>query len=580
MARYPVARQLFVFMLIALVAFGGIVHPKSPSAEAGPSYFFEDNFDGTTLDSSHWNASTNGGLTVSLDSGSLHMGQGGSSSLDFPYVSSVGTVFPPSGNFQVEIAAQYSQHGGQGDGIVVLGPDHQGLFILWGSGLVVALEGTSQVTVAGPLDPHNYRLTYVDGIASIYADNVHVLTAPLSVRPESLWLGTPTIGQVAMWPLWSGWVGIVDGHVDPTTAVVQSRWWYGTNWSPFSVDYIRVSSLSPPLANSKLPYAPGSGVVWTGGPHSLDLGGAFTADFAVGQGSGIDLAPTFQVLSIQAGTAVAVQSTCTEDGPGPLGCLVAIRHTDNTVAVYGHLAAGSLLVSIGQGVLQGTPLATSGSTGSGAAPGKPHLHLELRLGNATSSLCTNNSNCFGDPIDWDGLDIDGWRIYEYFTDGEGTRAYNYDGSAVRGTASVIPNFKYIDTGTTSIPRSVVARVGDVFDHSPARCDYAAATDCEDNSVDPNTQFAKLGDGGVLAGQASAAGSTWPPLSAGHLTSTNVAVASVGGIAELPNVAAAPLESARSSPDAGLTAGVVAGVASLGTALTAAAWYSRRRWASK
>ncbi len=56
------------------------------------------------------------------------------------------------------------------------------------------------------------------------------------------------------------------------------------------------------------------------------------------------------------------------------------------------------------------------------------------------------------------------------------------------------------------------------------------------------------------------------------------VTAVGGIAELPEVAGRPLETAQSSgPSTALLAGVVGAVAAGTLALTGAAWYARRRW---
>jgi murein DD-endopeptidase MepM/ murein hydrolase activator NlpD len=390
-------------------------NPADPLAAAGPAYFYEENFDGTSLDSSHWTASTNGGLTVSVDNGSLHMGQGGSSSLDFPYVSSVGTVFPTGGNFQVEIAAQYSQHGGQGDGIAVLGPDHQPLFILWGSGLVVALEGTPQVAVAGPFDLHNYRLTFVDGVASVYVDNVHVLTAPLSVRPESLWLGTPTIGQVSMWPLWSGWVGIVDGHVDPTTAVVLSRWWWGTNWSPFSVDYIRVSTVTQPAW--RFPWSFGTQWHYTGGPHGWGTSTLSGLDF--------DMGPSSHVDSISDGTVYFIgQENCIIPPSTPAPCNTVKIRDDTTgwETWYVHLASFAPGLQVGSAIRQGFWIGEEGSSGASSR----HLHLELRYKGA--------------PYSWDGQVMDGWTVHvkcganapQGCTDGE------LNGYIENGSKKVIP----------------------------------------------------------------------------------------------------------------------------------------------
>jgi murein DD-endopeptidase MepM/ murein hydrolase activator NlpD len=378
----------------------------------------------------------------------------------------------------------------------------------------------------------------------------------------------------------------------------------------------------------KLPYAkhgtlvagePAPLIAWTGGPHALD-GTSAEGEMPVAMGSGLDFACSgsgctsnrgFRVLAIAAGTAEYVNKDCDgTSGDPPIGCFVAVRHKDGSVAVYGHLdptlsdapdySAGVPVyqVGIGANVWPGRLIGIAGNSGTGAH-GRVHLHLELRKGEETSTTCVQN-DCFGSALSWDGREIDGWRIFEYYKDGEPTKAWNYDGSAVKDdNVEVIPNFAYWDTdddGIAVIDRCatcgatvVVARVGEAFDQvvfgeSSGRCvpstalDYASATDCEQNAVDPNhTQFAKLGDSpGVLSG-AGSAGSAWPPLSAGNLASTNVLQldpsAGVGGITSLTGAARA--EERRPAGRAG--GWLIAALAGAGVAGAAGAvWFARRR----
>jgi hypothetical protein len=63
----------------------------------------------------------------------------------------------------------------------------------------------------------------------------------------------------------------------------------------------------------------------------------------------------------------------------------------------------------------------------------------------------------------------------------------------------------------------------------------------------------------------------------HCGNSNCAVG-VGGIAELPEAAAAPLEAQDSSGgNAGILAGVAAALTAAAAALGTGAWYARRRW---
>jgi murein DD-endopeptidase MepM/ murein hydrolase activator NlpD len=62
----------------------------------------------------------------------------------------------------------------------------------------------------------------------------------------------------------------------------------------------------------------------------------------------------------------------------PLGCQVALRHSDGTVLVYAHLASRD--VAVGEGwVPQGEILGRAGRTGLNANDAE-HLHVELRNG--------------------------------------------------------------------------------------------------------------------------------------------------------------------------------------------------------
>ena len=55
--------------------------------------------------------------------------------------------------------------------------------------------------------------------------------------------------------------------------------------------------------------------------------------------------------------------------------VVQVRHDDGTYANYVHLTQGGALVSAGERVEQGQPIALSGNSGS--TGGVPHLHLQL-----------------------------------------------------------------------------------------------------------------------------------------------------------------------------------------------------------
>ena len=75
------------------------------------------------------------------------------------------------------------------------------------------------------------------------------------------------------------------------------------------------------------------------------------------------------------------------------GNYIRIGNSDGTKAYYGHLKQNSLLVSVGQSVKRGQPIATMGS--SGYSTGK-HLHFELRTSNYSTKINTNPTSIGGE----------------------------------------------------------------------------------------------------------------------------------------------------------------------------------------
>ncbi len=86
-------------------------------------------------------------------------------------------------------------------------------------------------------------------------------------------------------------------------------------------------------------------------------------------------------IDLQAKEGTALQATApgvviyagnTMDGYGET---LVVKHDDGFFSVYAHLSR--ILVKVGEGVLPGTVVARSGSTGRASGP---HLHFELRQG--------------------------------------------------------------------------------------------------------------------------------------------------------------------------------------------------------
>lgn len=98
---------------------------------------------------------------------------------------------------------------------------------------------------------------------------------------------------------------------------------------------------------------------------------------------GIDLAAPAgtEVRAAGAGTVAVATETYTESGVW--GHVVVLDHGDGVATLYAHL--GELLVSAGDTIEQGQPIARVGSTGRSTGP---HVHLEIRRGDQPEDPAT------------------------------------------------------------------------------------------------------------------------------------------------------------------------------------------------
>lgn len=91
------------------------------------------------------------------------------------------------------------------------------------------------------------------------------------------------------------------------------------------------------------------------------------------------------VVAARAGTVCGVYNSCPHWNTSTSGCvpehnntygnLVKIKHSDGTIAFYGHLAPNTIVVKVGQTVKAGQKIAQVGSSGQSTGP---HLHFEVR----------------------------------------------------------------------------------------------------------------------------------------------------------------------------------------------------------
>jgi murein DD-endopeptidase MepM/ murein hydrolase activator NlpD len=184
---------------------GTVVCPEAPTTCS--QVLFEDNFDGSTLDSSKWNVVTNGypEPAYSVADGFIYVGRNIPSAM-FPAIFTAANPFPTTGDFSVEVAMQYSQVAGLGDGFWLSGPNGEILLRIWqdtlSGGVNVSLNDRGPYVVNPNLSLHRYRFDLVRNIATAYVDDSAILSQPIAVRPNTLAFGNGAAGlPSAFWTL-------------------------------------------------------------------------------------------------------------------------------------------------------------------------------------------------------------------------------------------------------------------------------------------------------------------------------------------------------------------------------------------
>ena len=265
---------LLLFFVVVIPAQGDEVGNPAAQAPVSAAYF-EDTFDGAVLNSNKWNTdnavgalrwcSTTvwnhhgnpgnwqdvslvpcNGYTQSYPYGYVTVENGTATfSSDykrtFPYIwtglPGRPSPFPASGDFVLELKMKYNAIRGDGDGFQALNwsntdpignnpPAGQGgAFALWAdnSGVNTNFGNVASIYMPEALAYHVYRLEYIGGKYSYYLDGV-LKYGPVanSLRPNAIWIGNPVFTD-----------------------------WTLTDWSDFTLDYVRVTVPNrPPVAQA------------------------------------------------------------------------------------------------------------------------------------------------------------------------------------------------------------------------------------------------------------------------------------------------------------------------------------------
>lgn len=218
---------------------------------------------------------------------------------------------------------------------------------------------------------------------------------------------------------------------------------------------------------------------FSGGLHAW--GHEVDGEYHKGQGSAFDISGTqMNVLAMASGRVIDVNrvNDCKTQGPATgLGCWVAVRNDfSSTVIVYGHIQPA---VNVGDYVYQGKLIGNTGNCLNSAGvvdtdycighSEGPHVHIEFRMGfsyQPESDLISNSQpdqsfyrnaedvsqTRWGEVLDWNGWEVDNYKIHGLFTTQAGYKGLDYDGTATElGYSTVLTNFTFIES--TGLPKN-------------------------------------------------------------------------------------------------------------------------------
>ena len=255
------------------------------SAEEASYTPFYENFEGTAVDAQKWAIQENTNLSghaayggsIEVTGGQLCLSSNGST---FPWVNTLSSPFPTTGDFTVEFKVTYTCIGDWGDGVVVSygpaddprDPYKNRVFTLWAHDegetkavILIELFGKRVYGIDVPgfrpsTNAHLYRLAFNQGVYTVYVDNVAVASTQSQIRPNLIGLGHPPV------------------YVLPNPPESVQRWSYW-GWSSINIDYIKIETMeSNDEAPRKTQISLSTNTETQEIGYRVDLSGNLTAD--------------------------------------------------------------------------------------------------------------------------------------------------------------------------------------------------------------------------------------------------------------------------------------------------------------
>lgn len=198
-----------------------------------------------------WDLALNGNPASAAVVGDGEVRLGAAAGSDSPYASA--TPFPTTGDLVLSFTIAWPQKEANGVGLVVLGAGNRAVMSAWSdrtAGVKVAL-----LARLGDVDPtafdldaslpsHDIRLGVAGRTLKLWADGSTLKSVESDLRPERVWVGMPSVGQL---------LGLDPDGARPrgvfvdATGHVTERWWGGGagRWSEVEVTSIQVDVPEP-----------------------------------------------------------------------------------------------------------------------------------------------------------------------------------------------------------------------------------------------------------------------------------------------------------------------------------------------